>query len=146
MRSPAHSPISVLAVATLAACAPSTDRPPEGGPGPSVTMVGDTAFLELPVGRSADNGELSVVFEAVTEDSRCPRGVQCVWEGNASVRLTLESGGETEVVLLGLALEPREASFAGYSVGLRDLAPYPVSEQPIERASYVARIAIVDTR
>ena len=109
-------------------------------------MVGDTTFLELPLGRSADNGEISVTFEAVTEDSRCPRGVQCVWQGNASVRLALESGDETEVVILGTALEPRRASFAGYTLGLRDLAPYPVSEQPIERASYVARIAIVDTR
>lgn len=137
---------SLLAAAALTACGPSTDLQPDAGPTPSVTMVGDTAFLELPVGRSADNGEISVTFEAVTEDSRCPRGVQCVWEGNASVRLTLESGDETEVVILGSALEPRQALFAGYTLGLRELTPHPVSEQPIERAAYVARIAIVDGR
>ena len=109
-------------------------------------MVGDTAFLDLPVGRSADNGEISVTFEAVTEDSRCPRGAQCVWEGNASVRLTLGSGGETAGVILSSALDPRRVAFAGYVVSLRDLVPYPVSEQPLEREPYVARIAIVDTR
>lgn len=106
-------------------------------------MVGDTAFLELPIGRSADNGDLSVSFDAVTEDSRCPRGVQCVWEGNAAVRLTLESGDETEVFVLSTAREPRQASFAGYAIDFRDLAPYPASEEPLDREAYVARIAVV---
>lgn len=145
MASRPPSTLSLLAVAALTACGPA-DPQPDGRPSPSVTMVGDTAFLELPVGRSADNGEISVTFETVTEDSRCPTGVQCVWAGNASVRLTLESGDEAEVVVLGSALEPRQATFAGYTLTLRDLVPRPASEQPLDRAAYVARIAIVDTR
>ena len=109
---------------------------------PVVTMVGDTAFLELPLGRSADNGDISVSFEAVTEDSRCPRGVQCVWAGNAAVRLTLESADEAQSFVLSTTLEPRRASFAGYAIDLRDLAPYP-SEEPLDREAYVVRIAVV---
>ena len=127
----------------LAACAPETETPVDARPAPQVTMVGDTAFLELPLGRSADNGDIAVTFDAVTEDSRCPRGAQCVWAGNAAVRLTLERGDETEVFVLGTAVEPRRASFGGYAIDLRDLAPYPASVEPVDRESYVARIAVV---
>jgi hypothetical protein len=146
MSSATPASFALLAAAALAACGGSTDRQADGGPTPTVTMVGDTALLELPVGRSADNGEISVTFDAVTEDSRCPRGVQCVWQGNASVRLTLESGDDVQVVILGSALEPRQASFAGYTVGLRGLAPDPASDGPLDGAPYVARIAVVDAR
>jgi hypothetical protein len=137
---------SLIAAVALTACGPSTDSQPELRATPRVEMVGDTAFVELPLGRSADNGEISITFEAVTEDSRCPRGVQCMWEGNASVRLTLESGDETQVVILGSTVEPRKASFAGYAIGLRQVMPYPLPEWPVEPESYWARIAILDTR
>ena len=134
------------AIALLAGCAGQSDVQPEAQPDPSVSVVGDTAFLELPLGRSADNGEISVTFDAVSEDSRCPREVQCVWAGNGAIRLTLTGGDETEVVILNSTLEPREATFGPYTVGFRDLTPYPVSGESFDRAEYAARIAIVDTR
>jgi hypothetical protein len=45
----------------------------------------------LAVGDSARIGdsELVLMFDGVSEDSRCPRNVTCVWEGNARVRLKL---------------------------------------------------------
>lgn len=134
------------ALALLAACGGPSDVLPDAQPGPSVSVVGDTAFLELPLGRSADNGEISVTFDAVTEDSRCPADVQCVWEGNGAIRLTLTGADETEVVILNSTLDPRQASFGPYTIGFRDLTPYPVSDEPTDRGEYVARIAIVDTR
>jgi hypothetical protein len=111
-----------------------------------VSIVGDTAFLELPVGRSADNGEISVTFDGVSEDSRCPTDVECVWAGNGAIRLTLTGGDETEVVILNSTLNPREASFGPYSIGFRDLTPYPVSGEPLDPGEYAAHVAIVDTR
>lgn len=143
---------SILAatLVVLAACGPRVDdkptTPTDAGASPSVTLVGDTAFLELPLGRSADNGELQVTFDTVTEDSRCPRDVQCVWEGNAGIRLTVAIGNETEVAVLNSALNPRQAAFLGYTIGFRDLTPYPVSTEPRDLSEYVATIAVVDTR
>ena len=61
-------PMPVLvSTALLASCAPSGGAEADAGPEPSVTMVGDTAFLDLPLGRSADNGEITVRFEAVDD-------------------------------------------------------------------------------
>lgn len=113
---------------------------------PNVTVVGDTAFIELPVGRPANNGELSITFDGISEDSRCPTDVQCVWAGNASIRLTLSSGDRTELAILNSTLAPQETSFVGYTIGFRDLTPYPVSTEPLDPAEYVALIAVIDTR
>jgi hypothetical protein len=133
-------------LALLAACGGQAEVQPDAQPGPSVSVVGDTAFLELPVGRSADNGEITVTFEGVSEDSRCPRGVQCVWEGNGAIRLTLTGGDETQLVILNSALNPRQTSFGPYLIGFRDLTPYRVSGEPFDTREYAAHIAIIDTR
>lgn len=139
-----------VGIALVVACSSSpetrSDPPADTQPEPSLTMVGDTAFLALPLGRSADNGEISVSFDAVTEDSRCPSGVQCVWAGNAGIRLTLESADRTQVSILNSTLDPKQVSFAGYAVGYRDLTPYPAAAEPHGPDAYVATIAVVNPR
>jgi len=137
----------IAALAVLAACGVQAETDgTDGAPSPSVTMVGDTAVLELPVGRSANNGEFEITFDAVTEDSRCPSDVQCVWAGNSGIRLTLDSGDDSQVSIINSTLTPHSAAFMGYVITFRDLIPHPTSEAPIDRAAYVARIGIVDTR
>jgi len=74
-------------------------------------------------------------FEAVTEDSRCPTGVDCVWEGEATVQISLYSGeGATQAKTLTLpgmrhdALDLSEAPAAVHNrmrVHLLQLRPYP---------------------
>jgi len=142
--------ISVGAAALLVACGPQASsqsrEPEEAGPSPRVTVVGDTAFLELPIGRTADNGELRVTLDGVFEDSRCPSDVQCVWAGNASLRLTLATADETDVVVVNSTTTPHMAAFEGFVLGFRDLTPYPTSTVPTDRSAYVATIWVVDTR
>lgn len=127
----------------LAACGLPPDGGAEAQESPSVSMVGDTAFLELPVGRSANNGDITVTFDGVSEDSRCPGDVQCVWAGNGAIRLTLEGGDEMEVVILNSTLQPQAVSFFGYVVGFRDLTPYPATTEPADPGAYVATISVV---
>lgn len=140
----------VGAMALLTACGtPSdadTDALPETRAQPSVSVVGDTTFLELPLGTSASNGEISVRFDAVTTDSRCPTGVQCVWEGNAGIRLTVTNRDDTEVYVVNSVSTPTRVRFVGWTIGFRDLAPYPSSTTPPDPSAYVATILILDTR
>ena len=84
---------AVLCVATLAACEQSATAPVRAPEGASLAVV--TADLnkkfELPVGDTATiNGQgLTIIFTQVTEDSRCPIGVECFWEGDGAVQLVL---------------------------------------------------------
>ena len=138
------------ALALLTACGtPSDTETPSHADTraePSVSVVGDTTFLELPIGTSATNGEISVRFDAVTSDSRCPTGVQCVWAGNAGIRLTVTDQDDTDVYVVNSVSMPTQVRFVGWTIGFKDLIPYPVSTEPADPSAYVATIAVLDTR
>jgi hypothetical protein len=138
------------AMALLTACGAPSDtetgtQPQSDSRGePSVSVAGDTTFLELPIGTSASNADLSVRFDAVTSDSRCPTGVQCVWEGNAGIRITVTNRDETQVYVLNSATEPQWVAFLQYAIGFRDLSPHPTSVEAPNPSEYVATVAIME--
>ncbi len=73
----------------------------------------------------------AVTFKKLNEDSRCPEGLRCFWEGNASVVVTV---GDIDLTL-NTTLEPREAGLAGYAIRLVDVQPHPrrdVERRPSE--------------
>src|SRR6476646_1224216 len=49
------------------------------------------AEFNLAVGKSAtiSDTDYRITFNRVTEDSRCPVDVQCVWAGDAKIELTI---------------------------------------------------------
>ena len=88
---------------------------------------------------------LTVKFDAVKEDSRCPSDVTCVWAGNARVELQVTNGRKTKSLTLNsntAAPLPADSTFAGYSVKLVNLNPYPLSKRPVARGSYVVRLFV----
>lgn len=76
------------------------------------------------------NDEMTVRFSAVTEDSRCPTNVECVWEGNAQVIVEATLTGHAPTILW-LNTNPgfeTEAAYHAYTIKLFSLAPYPRSD------------------
>jgi hypothetical protein len=87
---------------------------------------------------------LTVEFEKVAEDSRCPEGVTCVWEGDAVARLHLLGSG-LERATLNLHTQssfPREGTFQKYRVRLVGLAPSRRSGSEIPPDAYVATLVV----
>lgn len=85
--------------------------------------------LRLKVGQTAIlSGEsLEVSFLDVLEDSRCPRGVTCVWEGRVRASMAITIHGETamlELVQPGLTDAPSVQQHGGYSFTF-SVDPYP---------------------
>lgn len=90
----------------------------------------EASIENVPLGNAANLQEggfatfedgLKVSIERFT-DSRCPDGVQCVWEGELGVNIRLE-GGEVEDVLrlvLGAKQNPVGKGF-GYTVTLENM-------------------------
>lgn len=60
----------------------------------TTTVASDTT-LTLAVDESAGLAGHTIVFREVVEDSRCPRGVDCVWEGRVVVTLEVDGEGVT---------------------------------------------------
>lgn len=104
--------------------------------------------FKLGAGQSAAvaGASLEIEFVSVVEDSRCPRGVDCVWEGNARVRLRLKRPGAAPTEIeLNTNLEPRRAAAFGHDVRLKELSPYPQANQPVDKKTYVAALEVHKT-
>ncbi|MGK2962760.1 MAG: hypothetical protein ACSLFK_11515 [Gemmatimonadaceae bacterium] len=132
-----------VAGAVVAACA-TPSHPGDAG-GPSETVQAETGRqFELAVGADAEvaGTPLRIRFLGVGDDSRCPVDVQCVWAGNAVVRLRLTGGRAASDLGLNTGLDPKSASYAGHTVFLSGLAPAPRSGTTIPQASYVATLEV----
>jgi hypothetical protein len=82
-----------------------------------------------------------LTFEKVTQDSRCPLNVICVWEGDGAAMLTLRGyDGSVAACTLHTTLEPKSAIINGLSISLRTLSPYPIYGTRIDPAEYIVTL------
>lgn len=75
--------------------------------------------------------KMNITFKGITEDSRCPEGVNCIWAGAALAQIEV-MGTSTRPVLLNLASMDfpnknyhQSAEFNGYTITLQQVTPYP---------------------
>jgi hypothetical protein len=94
----------------------------------------------LAIGQSAViRGEnLEIRFKEIAEDSRCPEGATCIWEGRvrAIVEIT-ENGSPFQMVLTqpGLSDEYAEETYKEYRLIFK-VEPYPEVDTEIASADY----------
>jgi hypothetical protein len=79
--------------------------------------------------------QMNVTFKGVSEDSRCPEGVNCIWAGAALAQVEV-MGTSTRPTILNLASIDfpgrnyrQSAEFNGYIITLQDVAPYPKQQE-----------------
>jgi hypothetical protein len=125
----------------LAACASG------GGNGPTSPTPGLNEEFTLAPGQSAAvNGtNVRLTFDRVSEDSRCPTDVTCVWEGDAVVVLKVKVDAEEttrEVHTQGGEPRLRKAPVGNYVVTLVRLEPAPRSTSTIEPSAYRATLLV----
>jgi hypothetical protein len=87
-------------------------------------------------------GNLTIKFVAV-EDSRCPRGTNCVWAGDAKVTIRVTGRrGQSKTFDLHTNLQGKSARFDGYEITLGNVTPYPATNIRINRNGYTASFTI----
>lgn len=101
--------------------------------------------FELKINQEAliEGEALAVVFESVVEDSRCPEGVDCIWSGNAKIKL--RSGKEKQTpagVELNTHVGSKSASYLNYEISLVALKPHPKADKPIQPNEYRATLIV----
>lgn len=93
-------------------------------------------------GKSKPEG-IEVEFHSVAEDSRCPKGVTCVWAGNAKVLLKVKKNGAKPVeVELNTNSNPKTTNYLGYELRLKELKPYPESDVTIKSSDYEVTLTV----
>lgn len=92
-----------------------------------------------------DDG-LSIRFDSVSGDSRCPVGVQCIWAGRADAVLTLSLAGISQTTTLSTGDMSKggagETTFNGFTVRLENVEPPAKEGQKIEQKDYKARLVV----
>jgi hypothetical protein len=114
-------------------------------PRPSQVPVGRPFELRAAASATLDDG-LTVTFQGVRSDSRCPMDVVCISAGDATVivRLASRDGGQAERELhtnpgtTGAA----NISYLSYGITLVGLAPSPRSDRPLRPEDYVATLTV----
>ena len=85
-----------------------------------------------------------ITFDRVTEDSRCPIDVVCVWAGDARIQLTISrSTVPADIRILGLTPPNSETDSNGVRIRFVSLAPAPRQSEPSASRRYVARLVVV---
>ena len=83
---------------------------------------------------------IKIIFINVTEDSRCPSDVDCIWEGQVTIVINIFKNnqfiGEFNLTSRGFD-GPAIKNFNGYSISLIKVEPYPISTQIIELTDYI---------
>lgn len=96
---------------------------------------------------SPAGNEFRICFDSLITDSRCPRDVQCVWAGQAIIRVSFYENDRSHQfnMLLGGragAADPGDTTIAGYHIVFEDLKPYPVHDKSQPANQYTALFRI----
>jgi hypothetical protein len=130
--------LAVFACAVVATACLKTSTPtqPTASLGtPFDLKVGQTAVLE---------GGLTIRFDAVPADSRCPMDAICVWAGEARVAMTLSARSAPRVQREWKTSPANDqVSYEDYSIKLTGLQPYPQGGRTISQGDYVATLTVI---
>lgn len=121
----------------LVSCSPGGDDQLKASFGQEFTLrVGRTA--------SVNDGEVVIKFESVTGDSRCPKGVTCIWAGEARCQMQVTSKGSPANVSFTAAGGTDGYSrsvFNNYTADFK-LEPYPEAGKQIAGNEYLMLLRI----
>lgn len=83
---------------------------------------------------SIQGASLSVRFNRITGDNRCPADVVCILGGSADVSITVLSDRVSDYVLRTGDMRP--VQHEAYTISLVQVAPYPFSARTIQPGEY----------
>lgn len=105
--------------------------------------LGESFTLQAGQEVAVDDGRLYIRLRGVSDDSRCPTDVTCVWAGDATVRLGVRLGRAMEQDReVHTTLDPKNIVFAEYRITLEALSPEPHSGTTISEDEYRARLRV----
>lgn len=127
--------MSAITYDQSAVFAPSSDGCAPVATTPSVNtedsvVVGDTNTI---------NG-VSVTFNKVTQDNRCPVDAVCIIAGTATANLKLTHG--TQSVTKDFVVQAAPYTFDGYSISVTDISPDKKAAKAIDPKTYVIRVRV----
>jgi len=85
---------------------------------------------------------ISVTFQQVLEDSRCPIDVTCIWAGLAEVSLRVAVSGHERELSLSTSPTDNSAVFENYTFWLIRVRPVPRANQDMDSSAYFVTVMV----
>ena len=107
-------------------------------------IFNDTIDLSYQDCLNDPENQMYICLDSVLNDSRCPTGAYCFWEGNAEVRFKFEKFNE-KPILFNLNTHrgfTTDTIVDGYKFTLIGLSPHPTMEHRIVQKDYKAEIIV----
>ncbi len=102
--------------------------------------------IVLAPGQSVTVGDEGLVirFVEVSEDSRCPQGVECFWEGDAAALLTAKLPQDfiDNFILHTSQMFRTFQDYGDYRIRLTAVAPFPVYPDEIPSGDYRVNLEV----
>jgi hypothetical protein len=92
--------------------------------------------------RSVSGADLSIKFEEVVGDNRCPGDATCILGGSATIRILVQGPGSASQRYELTTGEMRPAQHRGTRIELLEVTPYPFSSMPFEPSEYRIKLRI----
>ena len=99
--------------------------------------------VTLSVGQSKDVAGLAITLNTVSDDSRCPADVQCVWAGAVTANVTLADGEQS--ITSNITSNTAGVVFAGRTITILEVTPTPRANVPIAQKDYSVKLHIEAT-
>ena len=92
-----------------------------------------------------DNQNITLCLDSITQDSRCPIDVVCIWQGLAVARFNLKAQNKDHLITLAtmkFAPYSRDTTIAGFKIEFIGLTPQTDTRKPFNYRDYIAEVKI----
>lgn len=110
----------------------------------TIVPAQDADKLIVKCGRQKASGKtgLTIKFVSVVEDSRCPEGVNCIWAGNAKIKVKISDKRGSKEAEMNTTVGPLGDQYGGYAIRLVSLKPLPTQKGRPSPGTYRAEFSI----
>lgn len=107
----------------------------------SSTTSESTSNIILGIGQKEKIGDITITLNKVTQDSRCPTGVQCIWAGAVTTNITLIDA--THTVTKDLSSNEAPYTFGKNIISIISVSPAPINKNKILESDYKITFNII---
>ena len=99
--------------------------------------------IKLSIGHTTEikSEQLAITLEDIS-DSRCPKDVTCIWEGEVTATLNIIKGKDKPITLEIKTSKNDTVEFDIYSLTLTNTEPYPKENSEIKKDQYVITLLV----
>ncbi len=106
--------------------------------------LSDTVKIKYKETVHHEKENISLTFNSLISDSRCPIGVLCVWEGNAKIGFKFSNQNNSVNFSLHTYRNfTRDTTLLGYNIKLISVSPYPHVDYSYSANQYQVEVVVV---